>query len=117
MSIQTSKGAQKTLRTRRDALETIRIRDLGTIMGTVEGRRFVFDLIDRRCLVFSQSYTGNSETYLREGQRKVGIDLMVEIQREYPSQYVMMLQEQFTLQKQDRLTEEAAKAVAEADHE
>lgn len=115
--MQSNKAAQKTLRGRRDTLEVIRTRDLGAVLSTVEGRRFLFDMIDRRCMVFSQSYTGNSETYLREGQRKVGIDLMVEIQKLYPNQYVMMLQEQFNLQKQDRLTEEAAKAIAEDSNE
>lgn len=113
--IQTSRKAQRELRTRKDDLEKIRVADLGEVLRLPAGRRFVFDLIDRRCLVFSPSYTGNSETYLREGQRKVGIDLMQEVQKLYPEQYVAMINEQFNLQRQNAMIEEGAKALAAED--
>lgn len=112
MTVQSSRGAQRELRSRKDTLDKIRARDLASVMSTVEGRRFIFDLLDRRCLVFSQSYTGNSETFLREGMRKVGIELMKEVQDTLTDLYVRMLNEQLTMQQQNRLAEEAAKSVA-----
>lgn len=113
--IQTSRKAQRELRSRKDDLETIRIGDLKFILSEAAGRRFVFDLIDRRCLVFSPSYTGNSETYLREGMRKVGIEMMQEVQKLFPEQYVKMINEQFNLQRQNALVEEGAKRLAAED--
>lgn len=113
--MQSSKKAQKDLRVRKDDLETIRINDLRSVLSTPAGRRFIFDLIDRRCLVFSPSYTGNSETYLREGMRKVGIDLMREIQERFLDQYTTMLSEQFTLVRQNQRIEDGAKNKAMED--
>lgn len=116
-NVASSKKAQKLKKDHLKEKEEQRLRDFGCIMDTPEGRRFVFDLIDRRCGVFSPSYTGNSETYLREGKRAVGIELMQESQEKFSNQYVLMISEAFSLKRRDDLIEEAAKDAAEGEAE
>jgi hypothetical protein len=107
-----SRSAQKTLRDHKKFKEEQKIRDLGVVLSTPEGRRFMFTLIDEDCGVFSSSYTGNSETYLKEGKRHVGIQKMVEVQTHFKDRYVEMISEAFSLKKRDDLVVEAAKQEA-----
>lgn len=117
MNVAGSKKAQAELKDHRKFKEDQRARDLGWIMQHPEGRRFIFDLLDRRCLLFSASYTGNSETYLREGRRAVAIDITREVQKQYPNEYVLMITEAFSTMKRDALVEEGAARVAQGDDE
>jgi hypothetical protein len=112
-----SRQAQRELDRHRKDKEAQTLRDLRWVMSTAQGRRFMFDLIDQRCLVFSPSYTGNSETYLREGRRIVGIEVMREVQKECAAEYVQMMSEAFNLKKRDDLVEAAAQTIAEGDDE
>lgn len=116
-NVPSSRKAQKLKGEHRQDKEEQRTRDLGRILDTPEGRRFVFDLIDRRCGVFSPSFTGNSETFLREGMRKVGIQVMQEAQEKFKDQYVLMISEAFSLQKRDEIVDEAARSAAQGDEE
>jgi hypothetical protein len=115
--IQNSKRAQQQLGEHRNLQERQRIRDLGEVMSTPTGRRFLFTLIDKDCRVFSPSYTGNSETFLNEGMRKVGIEKMKEAQEHHKDLYILMITEAFSGQKRDALVEEAAKVTAQGDEE
>jgi hypothetical protein len=70
--------------------------DLGvlrTVMHTPAGRRVLFRIIDEIAGLSSVSFTGNSETFYREGRRSVGVDLMREIQEACPQDYMTMLVE------------------------
>lgn len=64
-----------------DAKEQKRVRlqleqeDLRAVMRTVEGRRFIRAQL-ARCGVWRTSFTGNSETFFREGQRNIGLMLL-----------------------------------------
>ena len=49
--------------------------------------------------VFRTSFTGNSETFFREGQRNVGLMLMAQIHEVCPDQYALMLKEQNDVRK------------------
>lgn len=112
MSVAGSKSAQRELRDHKNLQERQRKSDLGWVMSTPQGRRFIFDLIERRCGVFSASYTGNSETYLKEGKRLVGIDLMEEVQQEFSNEYVQMTSEAFHGKRRDALAEAVANKIA-----
>jgi hypothetical protein len=116
-NVPSSRKAQKLKQDHIKEKEEQRVRDFGRIMGTPEGRRFIFDLIDRRCGVFSASFTGNSETYLREGKRAVGIEIMTDAQAKFSDDYVLMISEAFSFKKRDDLIEEAAKDAAKGDTE
>jgi hypothetical protein len=67
--------------------------DFVWLMGDPRGRRIVWRMLEMTG-VFRTSFTGNSETFFREGQRNVGLMLMAQIHDATPGQYVLMLKEQ-----------------------
>jgi len=67
--------------------------DFKWLMGSKRGRRIVWRLLERTG-VYRSSFTGNSETFFREGQRNVGLMLMAQINEVSPDQYALMLKEQ-----------------------
>jgi len=66
--------------------------DMKWLMGSTRGRRIVWRLLERTG-VYRSSFTGNSETFFREGQRNVGLMLMAQINEFSPDQYALMLKE------------------------
>ena len=65
---------------RRKKAEKVRRRqmdDLRAILGTAEGRRLI-NRIFERAHIFHTSFTGNSHTYLNEGERNIGLWLISE---------------------------------------
>lgn len=68
------------------------IADLRTVMGTVQGRRFVWRLMDLAG-VFRSSYTGNSDTFFREGQRNLGLIVMKDVQDHCFDEFVKAMAE------------------------
>lgn len=67
--------------------------DMQWLMGSKRGRRIMWRLLERTG-VYRSSFTGNSETFFREGQRNVGLMLMAQIHEVCPDQYAVMLKEQ-----------------------
>lgn len=63
------------------------------LMSGKRGRRIVWRLLEWTG-VFKSSFTGNSETFFREGMRNVGLILMARINEYCPEQYTNMVQEQ-----------------------
>lgn len=68
------------------------IADLRTVMGTRQGRRFVWRLLELTG-VYRTSYTGNADTYFREGARNVGLVLVRDIHEHCFDKYVEAMQE------------------------
>jgi hypothetical protein len=66
--------------------------DFKWLMGNKRGRRIVWRLLERTG-VFRSSFTGNSETFFREGSRNVGLQLIAQIHEVCPDKYALMLQE------------------------
>jgi hypothetical protein len=88
--------------------------DLLAVMRSPVGRRFIWRLVDDTTGVFASSFTGNSETFFREGRRSVGLFVMNEIRRVAPTETVHMYQEQLTAQANEALRQkEAGLAVEE----
>lgn len=67
--------------------------DIKWLMGSKRGRRIVWRLLGRTG-VFRSSFTGNSETFFREGERNVGLFLLAQINGNCPETYNLMVQEQ-----------------------
>ncbi len=63
------------------------------VMRSKPGRRFVWRLLSWTH-VFRTSFTGNSETYFREGERNIGCRIMNEIHSLCPDLYLTMVKEQ-----------------------
>lgn len=78
------------------AADAIRVRreedDFRWLMNDKRGRRIVWRLLEKTG-VYRSSFTGNSETFFREGQRNVGLMLIEQIHALAPEAYVLMLTE------------------------
>ncbi len=59
------------------------------LLSSKQGRRFTWRLLSE-CGVFRSSFTGNSETFFREGKRAVGLHMLAEISAHCPEQYALM---------------------------
>lgn len=70
---QVDRAKQKEKFNREDELK-----DLQFILNSIEGKRFVWRYLEK-CGVFQSSFTGNSETYFREGERNIGLQLLADI--------------------------------------
>lgn len=69
------------------------VEDLKWLMGHKQGRRFVTRLLDKAG-IYRTSFTGNSETFFREGQRNMGLFVLMEVMEVAPEQFAKMLEEQ-----------------------
>lgn len=63
------------------------------MMRNKQGRRFMWRLLTWTH-IFKSSFTGNSETFFREGERNIGVRLMDEIHGLCPELYSTMVKEQ-----------------------
>lgn len=68
------------------------VKDIRWVMGDKRGRRFIWWLLSLTG-VFRISYTGNSETYFREGMRQIGIILLDELKTNCDEFYIAMERE------------------------
>lgn len=78
---------QKQLAARQEA------EDLKWLMADKRGRRFMWAMLERTG-IYRSSFTGNSETFFREGQRNVGLALMDRLMSICPERYAEMIKEQ-----------------------
>lgn len=67
--------------------------DFRWLMSDKRGRRVVWNLLERTGL-YRSSFTGNSETFFREGARNVGLAYMALINEHCPDKYNLMVTEQ-----------------------
>lgn len=81
------------LRKRAEAIKQLRDEgDLKWLMSDKRGRRVVWRLLGETGL-FRSSFTGNSETFYREGRRAVGLMLLDWVQQVSPDGYLLMMKE------------------------
>jgi hypothetical protein len=66
--------------------------DIKWLMSGKRGRRVMWRLLDRAG-VFRSSFTGNSETFFREGQRNIGLAYMAQVHEFSPETYQSMVEE------------------------
>lgn len=74
---------------------------LKMVMSSVEGREFIWMLLDR-CGIFRSSFTGNSETFFREGERNIGLYLTAQLNRECVTEYASMQREALQREENER---------------
>lgn len=68
--------------------------DLVWLMSSPRGRRTVWRILEGAGLYVS-SFTGNSETFFREGKRAIGLDLQGKVAKAAPRYFQTMMQEHF----------------------
>ena len=69
-----------------------RIAGLKLLMESPDGRVWMRDLLEF-CGVYRLSFTGNSETFFREGTRNVGLKIHADLVAHFPESYITMLKE------------------------
>lgn len=67
--------------------------DMKWLMGSKRGRRIIWRILERAG-IFRSSFTGNAETFFREGMRNVGLSLLSQIHEACPENYTLMVKEQ-----------------------
>ena len=66
--------------------------DIIWLMSNPRGRRIVYgDLV--RCHMYETSFTGNSQTFFKEGERNVALQRLQDIIDNCPDKYMVMLEE------------------------
>jgi hypothetical protein len=68
------------------------VEDFKSLMKLKEGRRFVWRLLSETG-VYHSSFTGNSETFFKEGRRSIGLILIGELHTICPELYAVMVEE------------------------
>lgn len=64
-----------------------------TLLSTKDGRAWMLSLLEF-CHIFTPSYTGEMfSTSFNEGQRNVGLRLLIDVTRVAPDEYTLMLRE------------------------
>lgn len=87
--------------------------DARHVMGSPQGRRFVYWLIDGHMGTFSETFTGSpNQTIHLEGRRSAGVQLMQCVQEWCPRDWSTTLQE--ALQRRQEEEEQRADAAARA---
>ena len=81
---------QENLEARED--RNRQIADLKWLMKDQRGRRIMQRLMDKAG-IYRSSFTGNSETFFREGERNVGLLFVAEITEHTPDEFLLMLKE------------------------
>lgn len=66
--------------------------DIIALMAIPAFRRFVWVLLESTH-IFSTSFTGNSETFFKEGERNVGLKVFLRLQESDPDAYALMVKE------------------------
>lgn len=85
------------------------LNDVKKIMKTEQGRRFIYRILEQTGM-FTTSFTGNSATYFKEGERNIGLWLQKEIDVECMEEGFTMLREyKAKVDEENRLMEEKNK--------
>lgn len=74
--------------------------DMRWIMSDARGRRFIWRLLGNAG-IFRTSFTGNSETFFREGARSIGLQVFAELHQVVPDAYLTMAKEAAALEAQE----------------
>lgn len=91
--VRQSKRKEKVL-----ALQTIEKDSTRKTMDTREGRLLIWRILEKTGYQ-SLSYTGNSETFFKEGRRSIGLQIYAELMGVCPELYWKMVQENVIKEK------------------
>jgi len=82
----------KTRKRKDERLRERELNDLRQVMSSVEGRRFVWRLLEKAG-VYKTSFTGNSTTFFNEGQRNMGLMVLGDVHEACAEMYLEMMRE------------------------
>jgi hypothetical protein len=76
----------------RQAARMVEVNDIKWLMSHKQGRRFMWRLLSKAG-IYTTSFTGNSETFFKEGMRNMGLFLVLDIHKHVPESYGLMVTE------------------------
>lgn len=77
--------------------------DLRAALDDARMRRVLMRIVDGTG-VFQRSFTGNSETFYREGRRSVGLEIIEMVEQVEPDAFIALQVEMAKLRKKDKDT-------------
>jgi hypothetical protein len=87
------------------------------VMQNPKGRHFVWSLLER-CGLYQMSFTGNSETFFREGRRSIGLEMIADLEEVTPLEFLDMWSEHFKKAREKVIEKlDAEKQVGKAEKE
>lgn len=75
--------------------------DIKWLLGDERGRRLYWKWLSDSH-IFRTSFTGNSETFFKEGERNRGLEMLADLNEHSPEAYLQMQQEAAFEDRQDR---------------
>lgn len=60
------------------------------VLKTGAGKKFLWEILSR-CNLYSESFTGNSQTFFLEGKRSVGLEILQLLEDADPTAYANLL--------------------------
>lgn len=91
--MRTSKEEEQEKRLENEKLEReILLNDVRHVLSSVQGRRFVWRILDMAG-VYRSSFTGNSSTFFNEGARNIGLRVLSDVMDAKPEAFLQMQQE------------------------
>ena len=91
--MRTSKKEEQEKRLENEKLEReILLNDVRHVLSSVQGRRFVWRILDMAG-VYRSSFTGNSSTFFNEGARNIGLRVLSDVMDAKPEAFLQMQQE------------------------
>lgn len=74
--------------------DALRLDVIKNVMNSIPGRSWVYGLLDR-CHCFSTSFIAGAPdaSAFREGERNIGLQLLIDVQNAAPDLYLTMIQE------------------------
>lgn len=76
-----------------NSTKRIEAEDFKWLMSDKRGRRIVWGLLEKTG-IYQTSFTGNSETFFREGARNIGLVYFDLLNKNCPERYTLMVTEQ-----------------------
>lgn len=94
--------------------EMQRVGDLGAVMATPEGRRFVWWLLDKSGIHESTLRGGPTMALYFAGKQDLSHMLLARVTKEHPDAYLLMQSEAITEQKQKQREDKATEEIEES---
>jgi hypothetical protein len=85
-------GAEPDRKAGKVAARQVEANDWKWLMSSKQGRRCVWRLLEKAG-VYRTSFTGNSETFFREGMRNMGLFVVDAVHTHAPDAYALMVAE------------------------
>ena len=98
----------KALKQKRKDDRSRELEEIQFVCSTKQGRKFYWRMLSL-CHLFKTSFTGNNTTFFNEGERNIGIKLLVDLTEACPEMYGLMQKEYAESIEIERLNKEKEK--------